>query len=625
MRDRNVKMWMKFSFFGRDVSDNEMDKKNGGYIKSGCSIDENAKKSTFLLYQILSFPIFLLLLHMKPHENESILNGIKLMYRINELWGKAFFFLLLVLMPLSLAAKTTDNIEQLFQSLDNAIAHSADYVKVREARICDWEQKLKTARRLSSKYDACFALFEEYRSYKNDMALKYINQCMELAIRMGDKKKVENAKALLAFQESTTGDYAESYDLLKSVNIAYLDAEGRRNYLWACQHLYGEMAYYSNVPSLKKYYTGKLNAYQAAIDSTFSHDDDLYLQMQEVRARDAGNMKEALRLSDKRLAMTKPGTHQYAIVQFYRGMTYNQFGDEEQFLRCLLRSTICDVQLAVMDQGSLWEVANLLNADPDQQKRSHEYIKFAWQSATIFNTPIRSRQIMPVLTQIEEGYQKELSSSNRHLRLMVAFSVLLLFVVMLLLYYVNKQRKRIAAAHHKLKETNHALQLANERLNEMNQSLNESNKMKEVYIGRFLRLCAIYVDKIETMRKRVVKLVKARELNKLLEQMQAGEAYMGELYEYFDSAFLKLFPDFVEEFNALLRPEERIVLEDDSRLSTTLRIFALIRLGIEDSSKIAEFLHYSVNTIYNYRAKIKNSAICDREEFEQRVKQIGMK
>jgi phosphoglycerate-specific signal transduction histidine kinase len=117
-----------------------------------------------------------------------------------------------------------------------------------------------------------------------------------------------------------------------------------------------------------------------------------------------------------------------------------------------------------------------------------------------------------VLTQIEEGYQKELSASNQHLRFMVACSALLLFVVMVLLYYANKQRKRIAAAHHKLKETNHALQLANERLNEMNHSLNEmnqslnemnhslneSNKMKEVYIGRFLRLCAIYVDKIET-------------------------------------------------------------------------------------------------------------------------------
>ena len=565
---------------------------------------------------------------------------------INELWRKTLFFMFLVLLSTSVFANPTDNIEQLFQSLDDAIVHSPDYVKVREDRIYNLEQKLKVAKKVSEKYNTCFVLFEEFRSYKNDIAIKYINQCVELAIKMGDKQKEENAKSLLAFQESTTGNFAESYDLLKSVNPSNLDSEGQRNYLWACLHLYGEMAYYCNVPSLKKYYTEKHNAYQTAIDSTFSHDDDLYMQMQESKARDAGNMKEALRLSDKRLAMTKPGTHQYAIVQFYRGLTYNMFGDKEQFLRCLLRSAICDVQLAVMDQGSLWELANLLNAKPGEQKRSHEYIKFAWQSATVLNTPIRSRQIMPVLTQIEDRYQKELASSNKRLKIMVAWSVLLIIVVVLLLCYVNKQRKRIAVAHHKQKDTNHALQLANknlnsvieqlnlanssineanDRLNEMNHFLNESNKMKEVYIGRFLRLCAIYVDKIETMRKRVVKLVKAREFTKLLGQMQTGEAYMGELYKYFDSTFLNLFPSFVEEFNALLKPEERIILEDDNSLSTTLRIFALIRLGIEDSSKIAEFLHYSVNTIYNYRAKIKNSAICDREEFEQRVKMIGMK
>ncbi len=564
---------------------------------------------------------------------------------INELWRKILFCILIVLMSISVYANPTDNIEQLFKTLDDAIVHSSDYVKVREGRIRDWEQKLKAPKKDSEKYAACFALFEEYRSYKNDMAVKYINQCMELAKKMSDKQKEENAKSLLAFQESTTGNYSESYDLLKSINPSNLDADGKRNYLWACQHLYGEMAYYSNVPSLKKYYTDKRNAYQSAIDSTFSHDDDLYLQMQEVKARDAGNMKEALRLSDKRL-MTKPGTHQYAIVQFYRGLIYNQFGDEENFLRCLLRSTICDVQLAVMDQGSLWELANLLNAKPGEQERSHKYIRFAWQSATVFNTPIRSRQIVPVLTQIEDSYQRELASSNKNLKIMVAWSVLLIIVVVLLLYYVNKQRKRIAVAHHKQKDTNQALQLANknlnsvieqlnlansnlneanDRLNEMNHSLNESNKMKEVYIGRFLRLCAIYVDKIETMRKRVVKLVKAREFTKLLEQMQTGEAYMGELYKYFDSTFLNLFPSFVDEFNALLKPEDRIILEDKNSLSTTLRIFALIRLGIEDSSKIAEFLHYSVNTIYNYRAKIKNSAICDREEFEQHVKLIGMK
>ena len=168
---------------------------------------------------------------------------------INELWRKTLFFMFLVLLSTSVFANPTDNIEQLFQSLDDAIVHSADYVKVREDRIHNLEQKLKVAKKVSEKYNACFALFEEYRSYKNDIAIEYINKCVELAIKIGDKQKEENAKSLLAFQESTTGNYAESYDLLKSVNPSNLDSEGQRNFLWACQHLYGEMAYYSNVPS----------------------------------------------------------------------------------------------------------------------------------------------------------------------------------------------------------------------------------------------------------------------------------------------------------------------------------------------------------------------------------------
>ena len=198
---------------------------------------------------------------------------------------------------------------------------------------------------------------------------------------------------------------------------------GKRNYLWACQHLYGEMAYYSNVPFRKKYYAGKRNAYQAAIDSTFSHDDDLYLQMQEVRHAMQGNMKEALRLSDKRLAMTKPGTHQYAIVQFYRGLTTISFGDEEQFLLplafCYLRCPVgCD------GPGVALGTRQSAQCRTGRAEALMSISSLPGSRATIFNTPIRSRQIMPVLTQIEEGYQKELSSSNQHLRLMVACSVL---------------------------------------------------------------------------------------------------------------------------------------------------------------------------------------------------------
>ena len=132
---------------------------------------------------------------------------------------------------------------------------------------------------------------------------------------------------------------------------------------------------------------------------------------------------------------------------------------------------------------------------------------------------------------------------------------------------------------------------------------------------------------MESQRKRVNKMVKQKEYDKLYEMTKPSENQskeMDELLELFDSAFLQLFPDFVSDFNALLRPEERIELSEPTKLNTSLRIFALIRLGIEDSGKIADFLHYSVNTIYNYRARIKNGALEDRDNFEQHVKEIGM-
>lgn len=548
---------------------------------------------------------------------------------------KVFLLLILFLPVASVAQK---NIDALYDSLDVAIEKSAQYVKLRESKIKILQGNLAEAQSTSDKYMFSFSLFEEYRSYKNDLAMKYINQCIDLARQMGDKHRESNAMALLAFQESTTGDYCESYDILRLIHEDDLDTEGYRNYLQAYTHLYGELAFYANSPFLRNEYRAKAALYGDKFEKALDHEDDRYLQLLEVRLRYAGKMKEALQINDKRLAKAKPGSHQYAIATYYRAYIYKGMRKMEQYRYYLLLSSISDVQLAVMDQGSLWELANEMTADESQLGRAYEYIKFAWQSATIFNTPLRSRQIMPVLSAIEESYKEQLTKSNDQLRMMIACSGVLLVLVLGLLLYVNKQRHRLALAHSQQKTTNKELKIANEqlshaieelnksneRLNGLNHSLNESNQMKELYIGRFLRLCSVYVDKIEAMRKRVVKLVKAREFNKLLETMKANDAYVDELYEHFDAAFLKLFPNFVSEFNALLKPEERIVLEDENRLTTMIRIFALIRLGIEDSSKIAEFLHYSVNTIYNYRAKVKNGALCDREEFENKVKMIGM-
>lgn len=545
------------------------------------------------------------------------------------------------------------NLDSLYVCLDEAVQQSPRYVAEREGRIAKLTQQLRSCRSDEARYKLCFSLFREYSAYKNDSAVNYLNRCISIAQRMGDKAKEGNAKALLAFQSSTTGDYVESYSLLSKMDTTQLDKEGYCNYLWSSQHLYNELAYYSKVPSLKKHYELMLKKVRNLISKNFAPNDDRYLQMQEVEARDAQQYERALALNDRRMNQVKPGSHEYAIVAYYRAVIYKNMGEDEMAMYYFLTTALCDVRTAVMDQGSLWELANLLSLNLQEFSRSYAYMKFAWNSAVTFNTGVRTRQIMPLLSNMEDTYQREVMQSNKQLKIMIVISVILLLLVLSLLLYVNKQRHRLSLAHKKLElaneqlahansqleyanqqlahanesleQTNADLQLSNENLKQAYTELGESNKMKEVYIGRFLRLCAIYVDKIETLRKRVIKLVRQREFTKLLDTMQADHEYIGELYDYFDSAFLKLFPDFVEEFNALLKPEERIQLEDDRKLTTTIRIFALIRLGIEDSSKIAEFLHYSVNTIYNYRAKVKNGALCDRETFEQKVKEIGMK
>ena len=203
-----------------------------------------------------------------------------------------------------------------------------------------------------------------------------------------------------------------------------------------------------------------------------------------------------------------------------------------------------------------------------------------------------------------------------------------------ILFYSNSQRKKLARARNELSESNTQLAQLNSQLSDLNSQLHEtnirlgdSNRVKDEYVGRFIHLCSFYIDRLDEMRKQVNKMVKSKDLNALhrfTSDSELRDKNLADLYEMFDSTFLHLFPNFVNDFNALLRPECRIVLPDPKTLNTDVRIFALIRLGIEDSSRIAEFLHYSVNTIYNYRAKIKNGALGDRETVEAQVKSIDM-
>lgn len=541
--------------------------------------------------------------------------------------------MILLLCPIIASAAGTVNLEEYYRSLDEAIAQSDRYVSVREDSITRLRSALQVTRDPAAQYDLCHRLYEQYKPYINDSAIHYIDRCIALAEGLGDRVHVEECQIQLAWQCSESGMYHEAMDILDGIDEAKIsDPRNLKQYRSTLAHLYSELGYYCKVPRLQQVYYARGDGYRQLIDTTVCSPDEA-LQIKEIACFGAGDAQGALRCSDMRLKQVEEGSHEFAIVAFYRYLDYQLLGDSVQARYWVTQSALSDVRNAVMDQGAMWELANLLMADGDMD-RAYRYIHFAWQCASKFNTVKRNSQISPVLTAISDNYEASLKRANRQLLYLAIVASLLAALFLGILFYSNSQRKKLARARNELSASNTQLATLNAQLSDLNSQmrqtnlkLNESNRVKDEYVGRFIHLCSFYIDRLDEMRKRVNKMVKGHDIDALLRftgDSALRDTNLAELYDMFDSTFLHLFPNFVDDFNALLKPEARITLPEPGTLNTDIRIFALIRLGIEDSSRIAEFLHYSVNTIYNYRAKIKNGALGDRDAFEAQVKAIDM-
>ena len=247
---------------------------------------------------------------------------------------------------------------------------------------------------------------------------------------------------------------------------------------------------------------------------------------------------------------------------------------------------------------------------------------------------MRGWLVSPIITMINNKYKEKLTTANKSLFYMFAVVSVLSLIMLVLLVSVFRKETQLKTARNKLSDINQQLESLNDQLKEanselsiVNRRLTESNIVKDEYIGKFLSICSEYIDKLDNYRIKVKRMVKCNQFNEILTMTSSQslkDDEIKELFDNFDSVFLNLFPNFVNDFNSLLKEECRITLTDKNRLTTDLRIFALIRLGIDESSHIADFLRYSPNSIYNYRARIKKNALCNRDDFEKRIKEIGM-
>lgn len=269
-------------------------------------------------------------------------------------------------------------------------------------------------------------------------------------------------------------------------------------------------------------------------------------------------------------------------------------------------------------------LAELLYSE-NQLKRADEYMKRSMEDANFYNARLRNVQAAKMLPIIDHAYQMEREHNLVVLKiLLVAFTLLALLLIVVVCHVV-RQRRKLQLANVELNTLNSRLKDVNMRQNETNRQLQEANLIKEEYVGHFMSLCSVQIGKLDSYRRMLNKLAagnKCEELARILKSSDYTDKELKDFYYNFDNSFLDIFPDFVEHFNALLPAEERIHPKKNERLTTVLRVFALIRLGITDSDMIASFLHHSITTIYTYRSKMKNCSLC-KDVFEDEIMKIG--
>lgn len=545
--------------------------------------------------------------------------------------------IILLLLPTVLCAQQVD-IESRYKQIDEAIAESPRYVAQREAKITAARNAYERASG-QQKYEEGYRLFELYRPFVSDSAIYFLRECITLAEQQGDHASSVRCRSQLAIRCSNIGLYDEALNILDSIRLGSgLDKLVLGTYYEAYNNVYGELSYYTRLEDMRQLYQKKEQYYKQLMFENLPATSESCFLRREQAAQAEGKLEEAMAINDEWIKTVEPGSHPYALVALYRYIEYKLQRDTTQMMYWLTESVLADIRNAAMDQGSMWELANelMLSGDVDRASR---YISYTSDCANRYGSRQRNWQIAPLLTHIANGYKSQSERTTSQLwGTLIMISVLALLLLGAL-FFVHRRNTQLHAARNDLKTSNDELASANSllatqkdelatlnsQLSIVNSQLTESNRVKEEYIGRFMSLCAQYIDKLDNYRKMVNKKMKNKELDELFQiskSTELKEKELEELYENFDTVFLHLFPNFIDDFNALLQPEMQIHPKEENRLTTDIRIFALIRLGFEDSSKIAEFLHYSVNTIYNYRARIKNGALGNREQFENKVKRL---
>ncbi|MGV8963733.1 MAG: DUF6377 domain-containing protein [Candidatus Saccharimonadaceae bacterium] len=511
----------------------------------------------------------------------------------------------------------SENSDSLLNVLDKVILERETYLYNKEAKISGYKQEKKFSKDTVELININWNIIQEYSSFICDSAEYYTKENLLLAKGVNNEEVQTECLLQLSYFYSLSGLFLQANEIFEQLDYDNLSDNHKARYCWTHIRYFENLIFYTNDSRYSKQYEEQKEAYRDKVLGLLEEGSEEYNKelIHKLQSEGSFTLAEDLLLSI--FHDQKPSTHDYAMTAMNLAKFYDLVDNYDLEEYYLLVAAITDIELAVKENEALLSLAVNLYENGDIV-RPYKYIKVALDDALFYNARFKNSVIARVQPIIEDAYLQKIYSQQKNLRYYSILTSLFALVLIITLFYLYLQVKAVSKVRKEL-------WIMNKNLLQLNRNLDEANTVKEHYIGYFMNQCSVYINKLDKFRKNVKLNIKTGQIINIFKLSgDELEKNITELHFNFDKAFLALYPNFVIEFNSLLKPGEEYSTEL-GELNNELRIFALIKLGITDVKQIADFLHYSIQTVYNYRSKVKGKAVTKGDQFEKMIIKIGRK
>lgn len=507
-----------------------------------------------------------------------------------------------------------DTMEYWLDQLDESLAHRDEYDQQRRGSINTLKQQLAEAKKRAGAdlFDLNYALYNEYKSYCYDSARHYGMICLDIAQQQLNDNRIIESKQALVFSLISAGLLSEAEELLHSIDRGKLSGHLLEEYYELNAQLWRTKADYINQEPYYTQYITHSNAYQDSLLALLPPNSLKWWSHTGSKLMRNYKFREALEAFNHVMDNDSihADIHLVATTTAEMAWAYIWQNNEEEAIKYFARSAIADNESATREITALYHLSRFIYKRGDYERAS-VYVHQALEDVNFYNTRLRKVEINDILPIIEQDRYNAIRTQRNWLFAASGLFLLLMGVILSSYLCIRRKNRTLAEARETIAGQLEQLQRANEQLK-------EADKIKTAYIGRSFYINAEYIEKVEKLFLAIDRKITTRQYEDLRSTLKQStlNAERESMYETFDQTFIKLFPDFVEKYNALFEEKDRRQPANDHSLTSEMRIFALIRLGITDSERIAKFLDYSVHTVNTYKTRIKNRSTVDNDKFE---------